>query len=203
MIMRMLGVLCCAAIAAGCAAPGYPDLAALTSPGGTYVVRLSGRVTRAAFLEHRVRAEVYKNGILHLPARLIYVAGLFDTAFADRFGPPEWVAANVLRFPGKVTPAGPQPDVLHIRSVATRSFRSIRIETARDMFMVLDLVAGAEITFPMTSPVDVRWFDVLIDSGDPDARLHGHGTFGRAREARGPLTFVVEVSTNGARVAEK
>jgi hypothetical protein len=173
------------------------------SPGGTYVVRLSGRVTSAGFFEHRVRAEVYKNGILHLPARLIYVAGLFDTAFEDRFGPPEWVAANVLRFPGKITPAGPQPDVLHVRNAAPRPFRSIRIETAKDMFMAFDLAAGAAFTFPMTAPVDVRWFDVLVDSGDPDVRLHGHGTFGRLRHPSGPHAFSVDVSANGVTVTAR
>jgi hypothetical protein len=197
-----LAPVVCATVAAGCAAPGYPELAALVSPGGTYVVRLSGRVTRAAFLEHRVRIEVYKDGLLHLPARLIYVAGLFDTPFNDRFRPPEWVAGNVLRFPATRAAAGPEPDRLRVRNTATRPFKSIRIETGRDMFMVLDLAEGSEIVIQMTPDIS-PWFDVLVDSGNPDTLMRGHGTFARPGERRGPRSFTVDVSTNGVQVAER
>ncbi len=124
---------------AGCEAPGNPRLAALSSPGGTYEVHLTGRVTRARIFENRVRAEVFKNGAPHLPARLIFAAGLFDTAFNERFGSPEWAASNVLRFPGRAGAApGTEPDSLTVRNVSDQPFPSIRIETARDMFLVFD-----------------------------------------------------------------
>ena len=191
---------------AGCEAPGNPRLAALSSPGGTYEVHLTGRVTRARIFENRVRAEVFKNGAPHLPARLIFAAGLFDTAFNERFGSPEWAASNVLRFPGRAgAAAGAEPDSLTLRNVSDQPFPSIRIETARDMFLVFDLAPRAEMTLPTTAPVKTdapNWFDVVVDSGNPDALLRGHGTFTNRSSVRPRFTFAVTVSANGVEVAE-
>lgn len=193
-----------AAALAGCEAPGNPRLATLLSPGGTYEVRLTGRVMRAYLFENRVRAEVYKNGVLHLPARLIYAAGLFDTSFDDRFGEPEWLAPNALRFPAEDASEGLPPETLKIRNLAAQPFRSIRVETTREMFLVLDLPAGAEMAFrmaPPRRPQAPRWFDVLVDSGDADALMRGHGTFDPPPAPGSPLAFTVSVSPHGVLVA--
>ena len=189
----------------GCEAPGNPRLAALSSPGGTYEVRLTGRVSRARFFENRVRAEVLRNGAVHLPARLIFAAGLFDTAFDERFAAPEWAAANVLRFPARAGAAGVEPDSLTVRNVSTQPFPCIRIETERDMFLVLDLGPNTGVTLATTAPVKAdapNWFDVIVDSGNPDALLRGHGTFRHRSSVRPRFTFSVTVSANGVEVAE-
>jgi hypothetical protein len=197
-------LLACAAALAGCEAPGNPRLATLRSPGGTYEVRLTGRVMRAYLFENRVRAEVYKNGVLHLPARLIYAAGLFDTSFDDRFGEPEWLAPTALHFPAEGASKALPSETLKVRNLAAQPFRSIRIETTREMFLILDLAAGAEMTFRMAPPRrlgDPRWFDVLVDSGSADALMRGHGTFSPPPEAGPPLAFIISVSSHGVRVA--
>jgi hypothetical protein len=198
-----VAVMVAAGSTAACAAPGYPELANLVSPGGTYLVRLSGRVTRAAFLEHRVRIEVYKNGALHSPARLIFAAGLFDTAFDERFRNPEWVGLNILRFPAEVSSSALEPDTLIVRNLSPQVFRSIRVETGKDMFILLDLAAGAGVTVRMTADVKPTWFDVVVDPGKSETLLRGHGTFPVASEPRAPRRFTVDVSDNGARVAEQ
>jgi hypothetical protein len=203
--LRSMCAIVCAAAVQACEAPGNPRLAALVSPGGTYEVRLSGRATRAALFEHRVHAEVYKNGSLHLPSRILYAAGFLDTAFEVRFGKPEWIAANVLRFPAKLGPGVRAPDTLVVRNVASQTVRSIRIETGREIFMVLDLPAGASTTMPLATPLDLEdstWFDVLVDSGSMDTLMRGHGTFkGSGDNPR--LTIVVTVSAEGVEVTPR
>jgi hypothetical protein len=204
MKIRRLGVLAAAVGAAaivGCEAPGNPRLADLVSPDRTYLVRLTGRPTSAAFLEHRMRVEIFKNGALHLPMRMFYVAGLFDTSFQDRFGPPDWPSAHTLRLPGRGTIWGP-PETLYVRNLSGRVFRSIRIETSRDMFFVLDLAPGAEVTLPMTAPRDAwpNWFDVVVDSGPDEPMLRGHGTFESPRRPRPPFVFRVSVTAEGVEV---
>jgi hypothetical protein len=192
-------VLVCAIALVACETPGDPFLASLRSPGGTYEVRLTGRVQSAHIFENRVRAEVYKNGALHLPARLIYAAGLFDTSFDDRFGEPEWIAANALRFPAEGSTGGMPPDVLNVRTTAVQPFRGIRIETTREMFLIFDLQRGTGMQFPIArprQPADGRWFDVLVDPGDADALMRGHGTFAAPMTA-GPLRFLITVSPQG------
>jgi hypothetical protein len=196
-------LVACAVALTGCEAPGNPPLAALVSPGGTYEVRLTGRVTRAGFFENWVRAEVYKNGVRHLPARVIYAAGLFDTAFRDRFGEPGWLGETALRFPPARPADGRRPALLHVRNVSSQSFRSIRIETASEMFLILDLAPGADFSTAMAPPKDADdpdWFDVLVDSGDDAAFMRGHGTFEQDPEPGRARTFVVTVSSNGVAV---
>jgi hypothetical protein len=201
------GIVCataCALLLAGCEEPGRPHLAASRSPDGTYEVRLTGRVSRAVIFEKRVRAEIRKNGVLHLPARLIFAAGLFDTTFEQRFGPPQWAAANVLRFPSRRDADGREPDILTVRNTAPRAFPSIRVETDRDMFLVIDLGPGREVTLPTAAPARPEapnWFDIVVDGGDPDGLLRGHGTFDNTVSPRPRFTFVVSVSAEGVEVA--
>lgn len=202
--LSLVCVIVCAAVLSGCEAPGNPRLAAFISPGGTYEVRLSGRVTTAWIFQHMVRAEVYKNGALHLPARLIYTAGAFDTAFEDRFGEPEWLTPNALRFPPEGGAGGQQPEILKVRNFSSQPFRSIRIETGNEMFLIFDLPALADVTFPMApapEPDDPNWFDVLVDSGAGAPLIRGHGTFNPRPGRRPPLTFEVNVSAHGVEVS--
>jgi hypothetical protein len=193
----------CAAAAAGCEAPGRPPLGVLVSPGGTYEVHLWGRGDRPLLFEHRVRAEVYKKGALHLPARLIYVAGMFTTPFDDRFGKPDWIDGNVLRFPAGDLAGRRPPDALRVRNVSSQPFRSIRIETAREMFMILDLPPRSETRLPMTPPKPrhPNWFDVLVDSGQAEPLMRGHGTVEAPPGPRPPALFTIAVSAEGIEVA--
>jgi hypothetical protein len=160
-------------------------------------------VSRAVIFEKRVRAEFYKHGALHLPARLIFAAGLFDTSFDERFGTPAWAAANVLRFPCRRDPGRPEPDVMMVRNTAARPFPSIRIETERDMFLVVDMPPGSEIAVPTTAPARPdapNWLDVVVDSGRPGELLRGHGTFNSTGIGRPRFTFTVTVSAEGVDV---
>jgi hypothetical protein len=202
--LRGLCAIACVSALQGCEAPGDPRLAALVSPGGTYEVRLSGRATRAWLFEHRVRAEIYKNGMLHLPSRIVYAAGFLDTAFDARFGQPHWLTGNVLHIPPRGGAGAREPDTLVVRQTASPPSRSIRIETGREMFMILDLPSGAEATLPLATPLkpgEPTWFDVLVDSGDSDALMRGHGTFESPDGGRGRLTIAVNVSNSGVEVA--
>jgi hypothetical protein len=195
-----LCTLACVAALSACEAPGTPHLATLVSPTGAYEVRLYGRVTSAALLEHRVRAEVYRNGAPYIPPRVIYFAGLFNTSFEDRFGPPDWIVSNVLRFPAAGGAGGREPDVLHVRNLDAQPFQSIRIETSTEMFMVFDVAPGTDLVLPMTPPAkaaDATWFDVLGEPGGAAAMMRGHGTFEPPDGPRAALAFTVDVSRHG------
>src|SRR5215203_3499280 len=81
--------------AAGCQAPGTPHLATFVSPDRTYAVRLSGHVTKPRFFENWVRAEIYKQGVLHVPVRAFYISGFLEPSFQDRFGAADARAVDV------------------------------------------------------------------------------------------------------------
>src|SRR5262245_23043975 len=96
--------------ASACKPPGAPDVSTFESPDRTYVVRVSGHLTKARFFENWVRAEIYKQGVLHVPARLLYLPDFPEPSFQDRFGPPEWLFPNVLRLPGSRAVPDAPPD---------------------------------------------------------------------------------------------
>jgi hypothetical protein len=191
--------------ASACQAPGSPQASTFVSPDRTYAVRVSGHLTRARFFGKWVRAEVYKRGVLHVPARVVYVPDFPEPPFQDRFGPPEWLFPNVLRLPGTgPVPAAP-PDSVIVRNRSTRSYRSVRIETGQDMCLIIDLDAGREQVLPMRVQSISRrsaWFDLVIDAGSAGEFLRGHGTFELRRGAGAAYTFVVNISDHGAEVAE-
>ena len=68
-------------------------------------------MTKARFFDKWVRAEIYKQGVLYVPARVVYISDVLEPSFQDRFGPPEWLFPNVLRLPGSrpVPDAPPDP----------------------------------------------------------------------------------------------
>jgi hypothetical protein len=191
--------------AAGCQAPGTPHLSTLVSPERTYAVRLSGHVTKARFFENWVRAEIYKQGVLHVPLRAFYISGLLEPSFQDRFGPPEWLFRNVLRLPGSRPVPDAPPDSVIVRNTSTRSYRSVRIETGQDMCLIIDLDARREQVLPMRVQSTSRrsaWFDVVIEAGTVGEFLRGNNTFELRRGAGAAYTFVVNISDYGADVAE-
>lgn len=191
--------------AAACQAPGDPQLASLVSPGGTYVIRLSGHPSTPVFFEHPVRAEVYKNGTLHVPARQIFVADVFETAFEKRFDPPLWAAPNTLRFPAKKTAGQEHSDTLTVRNAGGQPFRSIRIETGNDLFLIVDLAPRAELVFPFRAqPVagKLSWFDVIVDAGAGEVPLRGSGAFGIRPDPGVRYAFSMSISPNGVEFAE-
>jgi len=106
--MRQFMVLVCAVLTVGCEPPGNPHVVDIASRTGTYTVRLTGRVTKPygffSFEEHRLRAAVYKGSVLYVPAREIHHADTLDTAFADRYGSPEWDGTNHPTIPSEVGP---------------------------------------------------------------------------------------------------
>ena len=191
--------------AAGCQAPGTPRLSTLVSPDRTYAVHLSGRATKARFFENWVRAEIYKQGVLYVPVRALYISGLLEPSFNDRFGPPEWLYPNVLRLPGSRPVPGVPPDSVIVRNTSTRAYRSVRIETGQDMCLIIDLDAQREQVLPMrVQPASRRsvWFDVVIEAGTVGEFLRGHHTFELRRGAGAAYTFVVNISDHGADITE-
>jgi len=184
---------------------GTPHVSTLVSPDRTYEVRLSGHVTKARFFEHWLRAEIYKQGVRHVPARAFYISGPLESSFQDRFGPPQWLFPNVLRWPGsKPVPEAP-PDSVIVRNTSTRSYRSVRIETGQDMCLIIDLDAGREQVLPMrVQPTSRRsiWFDVVIEAGTVGEFLRGNHTFELRRGAGAAYAFVVDISDHGADIAE-
>ena len=190
---------------AACQAPGTPYVSTLVSPDRTYAVRLSGHVTKARFFENWVRAEIYKQGVLHVPARALYISGLLESSFQDRFGPPEWLFQNVLRLPGsRPVPDAPLDSVI-VRNTSARSYRSVRIETGQDMCLIIDLDARREQVLPMRVQSASRrsaWFDLVIEAGTVGEFLRGNDTFELRRGAGAAYTFVVNISDHGADVAE-
>ena len=191
--------------ASGCKAPGTPPVSTFVSPDRTYMVRVSGHVPKARFFENWVRAEIYKRGVLHVPARVVYMADFPEPSFQDRFGPPEWLFPNVLKLPGsRPVPEAP-PDSVIVRNTSTRSYRSVRIETGQDLCLIIDLDAGREQVLPMRVQSTSRrsvWFDVVIDAGTVGEFLRGNDTFELRRGAGAAYTFVVNISDYGADVAE-
>src|SRR5688572_14089622 len=172
--------------ASACQAPRAPHVSTLVSPDRTYVVRVSGHVTKARFLENWVRAEIYKQGVLHVPARVVYASGALEPSFQDRFGPPEWLFPNVLRLPGSRPVPDAPPDSVIVRNTSTRSYRSVRIETGQDMCLIIDLDAGRQQVLPMRVRSTSRrsaWFDVVMEAGTVGEFLRGNNTFDLRRGA--------------------
>jgi hypothetical protein len=190
---------------AACQPPGTPYVSTLVSPDRTYSVRLSGHVTKARFFENWVRAEIYKQGVPHVPARALYISGPLESSFQDRFDPPEWLFPNVLRLPGSRPLPDAPPDSVIVRNVSARSYRSVRIETGQDMCLIIDLDARREQVLPMRVQSASRrsaWFDVVIEAGTVGEFLRGHHTFELRRGAGAAYTFVVNISDHGADIGE-
>ena len=191
--------------ASACKAPGTPQVSTFVSPDRTYVVRMSGHVTKARFFENWVRAEIYKQGVLHVPARLVYISDFPEPSFQDRFGPPEWLFPNVLKLPGSRPVPETPPDSVIVRNTSTRSYRSVRIETGQDMCLIIDLDARREQVLPMRVQSPSRrsaWFDLVIEAGTVGEFVRGNNTFELRRGAGAAYTFVVNISDHGAEVAE-
>jgi hypothetical protein len=191
--------------ASACKGPGTPQVSTLVSPDRTYEVRVSGHLPRARFFESWVRAEIYKQGVLHVPARVVYISDFPEPAFQDRFGPPEWLFPNVLKLPGSRPVAEAPPDSVIVRNTSARSYRSVRIETGQDMCLIIDLEARHEQVLPMRVQSPSRpsaWFDVVIDAGTVGEFLRGNNTFELRRGAGAAYAFVVNISDYGAEVAE-
>jgi hypothetical protein len=191
--------------AAGCESAGPPHLSTLVSPDHTYAVRLSGHATRPWFFENWVRAEIYKQGALHVPVRAFYISGLLERPFQDRFGPPEWPFRNVLRLPGSRPVPDTPPDSVIVRNTSTRGYRSVRIETGQDMCLIIDLDAQREQVLPMRVQSTSRhsaWFDIVLEAGTAGEFLRGNDTFDLPRRAGAAYTFVVDISDHGADVSE-
>jgi hypothetical protein len=191
--------------ASACKVAGPPHVSTLVSPDRTYEVRVSGHLTKARFFETWVRAEIYKRGVLHVPARVVYISDFPEPSFQDRFGPPEWLFPNVLKLPGsRPVPEAP-PDSVIVRNTSTRSYRSVRIETGQDMCLIIDLDAGRQQVLPMRVQSTSRrsaWFDVVMEAGTVGEFLRGNNTFELRRGAGAAYTFVVTISDYGADVAE-
>ena len=182
-----------------------PHVSTLVSPDGTYTVRLSGQVTKARFFENWVTAEIYKEGVSHVPARAFYISGPLESSFQQRFGPPEWLFPNVLRLPGRRPGTDAPPDSVIVRNTSTRSYRSVRIETGQDMCLIIDLDARREQVLPMRVQSTSRrsaWFDLVIEAGTVGEFLRGNNTFELRRGAGASYTFVVNISDHGAEIAE-
>ena len=191
--------------ASACQARRTPHVTTLVSPDRTYMVRVSGHVTKAMFFENWVRAEIYKQGLLHVPARVVYVSDVLEPSFQDRFGPPEWPFPNVLRLPGSRPVPDAPPDSVIVRNTSTRSYRSVRIETGQDMCLIIDLDRGREQVLPMRLQSTSRrsaWFDVVIETGTVGEFLRGNDTFELTRGAGAAYTFIVTISDYGAEVTE-
>lgn len=186
-------------------ASGAPQVSSLVSPDGKYEVRVSGHVTTARLFESWVRAEIYKQGVLHVPSRIVYVPDFPEPSFQARFSPAEWLFPNVLRLPGRNPVPEAPADAVIVRNTSTRAYRSVRIETGQDMCLIIDLEARSEQVLPMRvqsrSPRPA-WFDVVIDAGTVGEFLRGSGTFALRRGAGAAYTFAVTISDHGAAVAE-
>jgi hypothetical protein len=191
--------------ASGCKPPAPPQVSTFVSPDRTYAVRVSGHLPKARIFESWVRAEIYKQGVLHVPARVVYISDFPEPSFQDRFGPPEWPFPNVLKLPGsKPVPEAPVDSVI-VRNTSTRSYRSVRVETGQDVCLIIDLAAGREQVLPMRVQSPSRrsaWFDLVIEAETVGEFLRGNDTFELDRGAGAAYTFVVTISDRGADVAE-
>jgi len=191
--------------APGCPSSGTPELSTLVSPDRVYTVRLSGHATRPLFFDSWVRAEIYKQGVLHVPLRAFYISGPLEPSFEDRFGPPEWLFPNVLRLPGSKPVLDAPPDSVIVRNTSTRSYRSVRIETGQDMCLIIDLDAKREQVLPLrvqSTSGGSAWFDLVMEAGTVGEFLRGNETFELRRGTGAAYTFVVNISDYGADVAE-
>src|SRR5688500_8159897 len=191
----------CAALCSACEPPGNPHVADLQSPDGTYTVRLRGRATAPMGLisvsEHRLRVEVNSRSQLYVPARIVYIADSMDTAFNDRYGRPAWERLDVLRFPGAWERREEPPDVLTVRNRCDGVIRTLRVETAQDLFMMFDIAAGVELSLPTTAVApfaDLNWLSVHAEWGDGFAPSQANGAFTLHGGRSARFEFVVTVS---------
>jgi hypothetical protein len=149
---------------------------------------------------------VYKENQPYVPARIVYIADSMDTAFNDRYGQPTWERPDVLRFPGAWGRHEQPSDVLTVRNQCDTAIRSLRVDTAQDLFIVLDVAPGAELSLPTTAvapSADLNWLSVQAEwgSGFPPSRGSGAFTLQGGRGAR--FEFVVTVWPDRIDFAER
>ena len=120
------------------------------SPDGRYVVEASGRFTipPVPIIENVVRFDVRRDGSTLVQGRMVTSADFFDKGFDTKYGPPNWVAPRVLRFPARVQ--APFSDAVVVRSLSGSNLQYVEIVT-HDVLLLLDLPAGAEMELPVTS----------------------------------------------------
>lgn len=207
--VRVAWLTLCALAAVACEPAGDPHVADYRSPASHYVVRLTGRTSApVSFLrEHRLRASILKNGEPYVPARLIHFADWMDTAFDDRSGRPNWVAANILRFPSQWMGAriDPLSDVLTIKNHCRGPIRSIRVESTNDLFIGIDLLPGVETPLQMTplaSTAEVASFFVDAEWGPPAMPSSAHASFLLRGGREGRYRFRVDVRSDRIRITE-
>jgi hypothetical protein len=208
--MRQFMVLVCAVVAAGCEPPGNPHVADIVSPTGAYTLRLTGRVTKPygffSFEEHRLRAAVYKGSVSYVPARQIYLADTMDTAFEDRYGSPDWLAPTILRFPAAWAEATGVRDRITVQNRTDQRLPSVRIDTARDLFVLFDVAAGDELELQSTATVragDINWFNVIVERGGEAAPPYEHACFSLTGGSKAEYNFVIAASGRGVDFAER
>lgn len=198
----------------GCEPPGTPHIIDLIDPTATYLVRLSGRDTAptGAFTfsisnisEHRLRAEIFKQKSPYVPARIIYIADSMDTAFKERYGAPEWVTANVLRFPSNWGRHEGKSDLLRVENHSEGLIRALRINTAQDMFMIFDLRPASETILRMGGTIpsaDLNWFHVVAEWGDTARPSEAGASFSLRGGRQARYEFVISIGPERIEFAE-
>jgi len=158
-----------------------------------------------SFEKHRLRAAVYKGAALYVPPREIHHADTMDTAFADRYGSPEWMAANILRFPAKWARQTGVRDSITVHNRTRGTLRSVRIGTAQDLFFLSDLAAGDELELESTARTrtDINWFNVVVERGSETSPPRESGCFSLSGGRKAEYDFLITLSTNRVEFAER
>jgi hypothetical protein len=120
------------------------------SADGRYVVEASGRFTSplVPVIENVVRVRVLRDGSTLVQGRKVTRADSFDRGFDTKYGPPNWVAPNILRFPQNRQ--APRSDTVVLRNRSGKTLKYLEIVT-RDLLLLFDVPAGADMELPVTS----------------------------------------------------
>jgi hypothetical protein len=161
------------ALSAACERPG-PVFLSATSPGGQYVIRLSGRPDRVQmpFL-HWVRADVLRGDDVILRGWRIHTTGRLADGFSDRYPSHSWTRQNIWQLSPSDHTSHVPTDIVFIRNESHRRVRALRVQ-AHDLFLVVDWPARR--SGPVTTTGPVHWIAVegVWEDGSSLGKVDAH-----------------------------
>lgn len=176
-----------------------PVFLSASSPGGTYVVNLSGQKGRPLFFTNEVRFEVLKNGEPFIPSSSLHSGDSFDLSFESGYPNHRWTGENVLQFYREQHFNAGQPDTLIVVNQSGQPIKYLRVQSV-DKLLFFDLPRGAEVTVPMSRHRGDSSGVYVEGEFDGGRDFKGGAAFTIHKEQNGPFTYYIRVIDDGVRI---
>jgi hypothetical protein len=183
-----------------------PLVRELSSPRGTYVVRLFGILTapRLPPIEHRVRVQVLRGSTIVVARREIHSADWFDPGFSDEYESSDWPREDTLRFFSPGSNAEFLKDEIGVENLSSVTVRFLKVQ-ARDMFLLFEL-ASLSVTPLVTAaqaPLgDQSWIAAEGEWADGSKIVPCGLNFKLSGHRRGRFRYIISVTKDGARIRQ-